>query len=275
MKRKPLWLAPALLLFASQALAGAWTQPKGGFYDRVAVNGYLATRAFSSDGDRGHLAGDGRFTDANVNNYLEYGLCDRLTLLNSLYYKYLHSEDRAREVNTWGVGDIDLGARVKLAEGAAGVLSVQALVKIPNAYDKHDDLPLGNGQFDAEARVLFGRSLWPLFPGYFNVELGYRWRAEDPSDELRYLAEVGADFGKSVYGRAKLDGLYSCDNGKHTDPSGNPTTTNNFDLGKLDLTVGYRLTPSWSLEAGWTPALYGQNTAAGATYTLALAFQAK
>lgn len=262
-------------LLPARALAGAWTQPQGGFYDRIAANYYFADHSFDSEGDRQHMAADGRFTDANLSNYVEYGLTDRMTLINSLYYKYLHSDDTAREITTWGVGDIDVAARFKLAEGKAGVLSAQALVKIPNAYDKNDDLPLGNGQIDVEAKLLYGRSLWPLFPGYFNVELGYRWRAEEPSDEIRYLAEVGSDFGKNFYGRAKLDGIYSRDNGKKTDGNGNPTTTNSFDLAKLDLTLGYRLTSAWSVEAAWTPAAYGQNTAAGATYTLALTYQGR
>ena len=89
------------------------------------------------------------------------------------------------------------------------------------------------------------------------------------------MAEVGSDLGKSFYGRVKLDGIYSRDNGKKTSSAGNPTTTNSFDLGKLDLTLGYKLTPSWSLEAALTPAVYGQNTAAGTTYTLALAYQVR
>jgi len=150
---------------------------------------------------------------------------------------------------------------------------VQALVQVPEAYDENDDLPLGNGQYDAELRLLYGRSLWPWVPGYCNLEAGYRWRAEQPSDELRYLVEVGSDLGKRFYARAKLDGTYSMDNGAHRDESGNPAATNNFDLGKLDLTLGYRLNSSWMLEAGYAPELYGQNTSAGATYTLALAFQ--
>ncbi|NTU59471.1 MAG: hypothetical protein HGA98_00250 [Deltaproteobacteria bacterium] len=268
-------LLTLLALVPGRALAGAWTQPKGALYDRVAANYYSSTRDFDSDGDRQHMASDGRFFDANLSNYVEYGLTDRLTLINALYYKYLHSEDTAQESRSWGVGDIDVAARFKLAEGSFGVLSAQALVKIPKAYDEHDDLPLGNGQWDVEAKLLYGRSLWALFPGYFNLELGYRWRAEDPSDEIRYLAEVGSDFGKSFYGRVKLDGIYSRDNGRKSDGNGNPTTTNSFDLAKLDVTLGYRLTPSWSLEAAWTPAVYGQNTAAGATYTLALAYQTR
>jgi hypothetical protein len=63
------------------------------------------------------------------------------------------------------------------------------------------------------------------------------------------------------------------DNGKHTDTSGNPTTTNNFDLGKLDTALGYKISKGWGIELGYTPEIYGQNTASGATYTLAFTYQ--
>jgi hypothetical protein len=120
---------------------------------------------------------------------------------------------------------------------------------------------------------LYGRSLWPHIPGYCSFEAGYRWRLDAPSDELRYLIEFGMDFTKDFYGRIKLDGIYSVDNGSHFDVSGNPTITNNFDLAKLDMTVGYKISKTLALEAEYTPEIYGKNTAAGATYTIALTYQ--
>jgi len=51
------------------------------------------------------------------------------------------------------------------------------------------------------------------------------------------------------------------------------STSNNFDLGKLDVTLGYKMNPAWGIEASYTPEIYGQNTAAGATYTLAVTYQ--
>lgn len=46
-----------------------------------------------------------------------------------------------------------------------------------------------------------------------------------------------------------------------------------WTAGKLDITVGYIVSPAWGLEASYTPALYGQNTAAGATYSLAVFYK--
>lgn len=264
-----------ILLSIHLCFAGAWTMQKGKLYDKAAFNYYFADDGFNRDGNRTDFALNGEFRDMNLNNYIEYGLSDRITLINSLYYKSIKKEDDLREMKTYGIGDIDLGMKLKVSEGSWGVFSTQGLVKIRGPYDKHKALPLGNGQSDVELRLLYGRSLWPHIPGYCNFEIAYRWRFDDPSDELRYLAEFGMDFSRKFYGRIKLDGILSMHNGSHFDITGNPTTTNNFNLGKLDMALGYQMTNSWGVEIGYTPEIYGQNTAAGATYSFAITYQIK
>ena len=251
--------------------AGAWTARQGAFYDKAAFNYFYAHETFDPSGNRKGTSNGGKFTDFNLSNYFEYGVTDSLTAINSLTYKWLENEDNSARSKAYGLGDVELGLRYKLLDNdSAGIVSGQLLVKIPGTYNTGDPLPLGNGQFDTELRLQYGRSLYPLIPAYTNVEIGYRWRAEAPSDEFRYLVEFGVDISKDFYTRAKLDGIYSVDNGKKRDTGGNPTTTNNFDIGKLDLTLGYKITSDWGIEASYVPSIYGQNTAAGATYTLAI-----
>lgn len=261
-------------LTAAEGFAGAWTAKQGGFYEKGSFNYYHAEKRFDSSGDRRSLPDNGEFTDINVSNYFEYGLLDELTAITSLSYKWLESDDDLRRATAHGLGDVDLGLRYRLhQDDRTGVVSTQLLVKVPGGYDKADPLPMGNDQYDTEVRLLYGRSLYPAVPGYGNVEVGYRFRAGDPSDEIRYLVEVGFDLGKKIYTRVKLDGIYSVDNGKELDEGGNPAATNNFDLGKLDLTLGYQVTPAMGVELGYRPDVYGQNTAAGANYSVALYFK--
>ncbi|TGU70758.1 hypothetical protein E4633_17340 [Geomonas terrae] len=258
----------------SNCFAGAWTANKGGFYEKASFNFYYADKNFDRDGNRRDLSDRGKFTDYNLSNYFEYGLIDSLTVLNSISYKWLENDNDLSRATAHGIGDIDFGARYRLFQSdAVGVISTQLLVKVPGGYDRNDPLPMGNDQYDTELRLLYGRSLYPKLPGYANLEIGYRLRAGDPSDELRYLVEIGFDLGKNFFTRAKLDGIYSINNGSKVDGSGNPTTTNNFDLGKLDLTLGYQVTPAMGVELGYRPDLYGQNTAAGANYSVALYFK--
>ena len=260
--------------YAGSSFAGAWTAKQNAFYEKLAFNYYYSHETFNSTGSRGGTPNNGKFTDYNLSNYFEYGLFDNLTAINSLTYKWIENTDNSTRATARGLGDVDLGLRYKLLDSdKVGIVSTQLLVKIPGPYGKNDPLPLGNGQYDTELKLLYGRSLYPLIPGYGNVEICYRWRTQDPSDEVRYLVEFGVDLTKDIYARAKLDGTLSVDNGKKLDSSGNPTATNNFDLGKLDLTIGYKAAPNWGVEASYVPALYGQNTAAGATYSFALYFK--
>jgi hypothetical protein len=263
-----------VLLTAGPVCAGAWTQEKGKSYHRASVNWYVADEEYDANGNSPSMAENGEFTDFNLNYYMEYGILDELTILASVYYKMIEREDDDYKHDTYGMGDADLGVRYRLHSSNIGIFSIQGLIKIPELYDEDDALPLGNGQYDYETRLLYGRSLWPLFPGYMNLEAGYRWRDNEPSDEFRYLAEIGSELGKKFYTRAKLDALVSMDNAEDiTDDLGNPTSTLEYDLAKLDLTLGYHITEALGLELGYTPALWGENTAKGTTWSIAVSFQ--
>ncbi len=260
-----------LFLPAVVCWGGAWTQEKGHSYNRLALNYFDSEKEYLDDSDRARYENSGQFEDANINYYVEYGLSNKLTAIGSFYYKQLHREDSTIDVTTYGIGDVDLALKYKMLDNAVGIVSSQVLVKVPEFYDENDTMPLGNGQYDVEYRLLYGRSLYPLFPGYCNVEAGYRWRAEAPADELRLLVEVGSNFGADFYGRAKLDGLFGLNNGDTTGTDlDNPTIGNDFNLVKLDLTLGYEFSDQWGIEAAFTPTVYGQHTAYGQTYTLAL-----
>jgi len=246
---------------------------KGNLYERISFNYYFTNKDYNLNGDVVDFANNGSFSDYNINNYLEYGLNDNLTIINSFYLKRLRKNDYTIEQKTYGIGDIDIGAKMQIMKLAGGVLSGQMLTKIPWAYEKDNKLPLGNGQFDFEIRLLYGHTLYPIISGYCNFEAGYRWRLEEPSDEIRYLIEIGLDITKEIYGRVKLDGVLSADNGKDIYLNGNPTATNNYDIGKIDAVIGYKINKSWGLEAGYIPSIYGKNIAKGSTYTLAITYQ--
>lgn len=267
-------LASAMLITALTAgpcLAGAWTAAKGALYHKATMNFYSADEQFNDSGSKRAMAGHGDFTDTNVSTYLEYGITDTLTVLGTISYKWMESEDDSMTARTEGLSDMEAGLKYRLLSGDFGVVSFQGLVKIPECYDEDDALALGNGQYDVEFRLLYGRSLYPVVPGYFNVEAGYRFRAEEPADEFRYLVELGLDFSSALYGRAKLDGILGMGNDDpSTNSAGNPTATLDYDLGKLDLAFGCRISPRWSFELGYRAEIYGKNTAAGENISLAL-----
>ena len=278
-QRAGLWALCAVVLGAalpSHAHAGAWTQKEGGIYNRFAVNYAVITEAFDASGTRVPSANNGEFTEWNVTYYGERGVTDRLTLVGSLPLKFLEERSDTpsgtRTLRNTGLGDLDLGVRYRLLAEPT-VVSVSVLGKLPYLYDENRASATGNGQFDAEARLLVGRSLYPF--GYGGIEVGYRYRAEEPSDEYRYLIEYGGRITPTLYARTKLDGTKSVKNADRvTGPSigGNPTLSPEFDLGKLELTLGYQPAGRWSSELTYSSVLYGKNTGAGNMLQLAAVY---
>jgi hypothetical protein len=265
--------------FVDRAYAGAWTEAKGASYSKLGFNYFMSDQMFDSSGDLQAYTNNGttpisKFYDRDVTYYGEYGLLNDLTVFTSIPYKRLSSEQSTGTLTDSGIGDIDLGVRYNFYNGSKGVVSTQALYKYPHAYDKNDPVPLGNGQNDFELRMLYGNG--SLYPFYYGVEVGYRWRAGDPSDEWKYLLEAGYTINPKFYARTKLDGTYSARNGTvGVDASGNPTLTNNYDLAKLELTAGYVISKSMNLEATVTPTPYGKNTAYGTTYQIAIIYMTR
>ena len=100
-----------IILFYSLSYAGAWTMQQGKLYDRVAANYYFADETFGKEVKKAAFPANGKFTDINLSNYIEYGLTDSITLINSLAYKRIENQDDTIKQTTYGVGDIDLGAK--------------------------------------------------------------------------------------------------------------------------------------------------------------------
>lgn len=259
------------LLQSKNIFAGAWTSGKGHMYNKFAINYFASSRQYDDDGDSHKIPFNGRFHDINLNWYEEYGVRDDMNLITSVYYKWLTDENRYIETKSNGISDMDIGLKYNLVK-APVVVSVQGLFKVEGPYDMEDMPSLGNGQNDFELKLLLGKSLEKL-PIYFGLEAGYRWRFEDPSDEWRIMLEVGGNY-QDFYGRLKLDSIISARNADERDRAviSNISMTPQFDLTKLDVTLGYNIDKNWAVEASYTPTIYGENTTAGYTVSAAVIF---
>jgi len=247
------------------AHAGAWTAPKGDVYLKGAVNYFETSSRFGPD----DLGGFENFKDLNFNVYLEYGLRDNLTFFTTTAFKDIENTANGVTTSNSGIADIDLGLRYNLSSGPT-VVSVQGLFKAPFLYSDDADLPLGNGQIDLEGKLLIGRSFGSA--GYVGVEAGYRYRADAPVDEFRYLLEYGVDLSKEAYFRTKLDGTLGLGDADIAVPlaAANPSLPLAFDLGKLEYTLGYKVNDTIAVELTGTTNVYGDNTLKGTNIQFAV-----
>lgn len=260
----------SMLGMGQYSIAGAWVAAKDSGYSKLSLNSY------SADEFKGKNADFGQFDTDALTYYGEYGLGNNFAIYGSITYQELEQLDSSLAVTTSsGLGDAEVGVRYQW-QAEPFVLSTSLLVKLPYLYDENEALPRGNGQEDIELRVLVGKSLYPY--GYFGVEAGYRFRTDAPSDEYRYLIEYGIDINKNIYFRTKLDGIQSANNAEVVSGTnsqlGNLALLSEFDLGKLELTVGYNFgqpaKKRWGLEFTYTQEIYGDNTLQGETLSLGL-----
>ena len=197
-----------LISSCGRVQAGAWTQPDGGYFLKIAPSYLSTSREFNHEGKRQAIqeeqfaSEDASFRDFSLFAYAEYGLRERFTLIARFPFKILRLErqlliggGRLRQLErlyTAGFGDLTLSLRSALLDGSLAV-SVQTGLKIPLGYDRtpdDDGPPLGSGKADAEAHLLLGRSLYPL-PAYLSAGIGYRRRGGRLHDEILYAVEVG------------------------------------------------------------------------------------
>ena len=258
-------VALATLMFSCVTFAGAWTLEKGKVYNKLAVNYFEADETFGTGQD-----GFEEFTDFTLNYYVEAGITDRLTFISQVPLRRSTNEVVGDRTDNTGIGDIDLGLRYNFVN-SGWVFSGQALYKAPFLYDEDDDLPLGNGQSDFEFRLLLGRSLYPY--GYFGVEAAYRFRAEDPSDEIRYLVEYGFDLTSKAYLRAKLDIIDAVDDTDVIVSDGSPQFPNAFDLTRYEASAGYKFNDQSSFEVTYTGSISGDNILDGDAIQIGWVYQ--
>lgn len=257
----------SVLALSTNASAGAWVGTKGSGYVKL---GYAN---FTSDTYRGNNPTFEDFEGNNTSLYAEYGLGNNFALYGSLLHQSYDQEDSVTGASgASGFADTEIGIRYQW-QADPFVLSTSFLVKTPFLYDEDDGL--GNHQEDYEAKVLIGKGLDEY--GYFGVELGYRLRSGDPSDEYRYLLEYGFNITPNVYFRTKLDGTLSVENASDdiTLNTGNLSNPLEYDAGKLELTTGYNFNKNtalkgFGLELTYTTEIYGKNILEGDTIQLGI-----
>jgi len=191
------------ILVSNQAFA-AWTQAKGSAYNQLTLSYYKTTEKFTTleldhEGTVTGLSGPiitndtEEFTSTKINYYSEYGITDALTVILSAPYDWQKSNDVMKYTDVdgpSGFGDIKVGLRHKLVDNLVGtgvLMSAQVEVKIPEAYDYGDpvtELSLGDGQYDYEFALKFGRGLGK---GYAWIDTRYVYRDYNHQNDPSYF----------------------------------------------------------------------------------------
>lgn len=183
-------LAVLALSPVDKAAAAAWTRAQNQYLLVLPVQYATADRQFDDDGDKIDRL---RFQQVDVSPYFEYGLTDALTIGAQPRFIWVRQANAmgGDDINT-GLADVDVFARLRLWGRDAAALSVQGLVKAPIEADETEAAPLGFDQADVEGSLLYANA-YSAGSGriFYNLDVGYRKRFEDPGDEIHGNGFIG------------------------------------------------------------------------------------
>lgn len=246
--RRGLALLAAGLLAASPAaaVAGAWPLEPGRTQAILKYEDARADQGFDPDGA---LVPIGARTDRALSLFLEHGLTARLTA----QAKVSAVEGRDPFVRYEGAGPVELGLRALLWRDRRTVVSVYAGAMAAGAGRNAGYAAPGAGDYDAELRLLAGRTgTWRRRPVFGEVQAARLWRQGLP-DETRVDLTVG---GEPARRWLVLAQLYA---GQAEAPARPGAVAPRW--AKAELSLVRHLGP-WSVQAGWRGAVAGRESPA-------------
>ncbi|MDT8449646.1 MAG: transporter [Wenzhouxiangellaceae bacterium] len=183
-------LIMCLGLLPRPAESAAWTRPEGSALLSFPVTYSTADEAFDEDGDRQDVP---EFDLIEISPFFEYGLLDSLTFGLQPKYRFVEVEtEEGDDVSNDGLAEVDVSLRKRLWGEGDAAFSFQTLVKVPLRSNEGDPAALGRDQYDVDLSLLYGnRHRMSAGTLFYNVDFGYRFRAEEPDDQVHADAFLG------------------------------------------------------------------------------------
>lgn len=180
--------------------AGAWVQEKGSYYYQFSFT-YLKYDQLLLGSDKGLIGSD--VSDLTFQSYLEYGLTERLTLINVLPFKHVNSRkldysmvklespllgEELESGQVSGIGNMSIGFKWKIKD-EGHVLSWQTKLNSKGLNREFEKgLQTGYDAWGITNSILHGKG---LKKGYYSEELGVKWQSNNYSSYFIYSIEYG------------------------------------------------------------------------------------
>lgn len=248
-----------LVMLPRPAEAGAWTRPQGDGVLSLPVTYTTADEGFDDDGDRVDRL---EFEMVEFAPYFEYGLLDTLTFGLQPKYRSVEVETSTGDrVTNSGLAETDVLLRQRLWGEGDAAFSVQGLVKLPVDPQEEEEAALGRDQMDAELSLLYGnRHRMDAGTFFYNLDVGYRHRVDDPDDQVNANAFAGWSVSKWTF-------LVTSENtvGLESPPSVEDevlTARRSFTQFKAGLVASYRITDNMGVSANASRIYAGEGVGA-------------
>lgn len=236
------------LMLCRACWGGAWSLPQGSLQIFSGMTTSHASERFDDDGAR---TGPAAFHKTLVQNWMEYGLSNAVTLVLVPQYVFADVSGPKGGREHFQSASVEAGGRLLLSQ-RFGMLALQASVKSAGAFDM-STAASGEGGRQLEFRLLYGRPLrlW-WHDGFFNIELARRWVSGARPDEMALDVTLGWRPSKNDLLLLQSFSLLS------HGPAKPPYTR--YQQVKLQASLVHSLTKRWSLQSGYFVTPAGRNT---------------
>ncbi len=246
-----------ILGLAETAHGAAWTQKKG---DGLIIASFTYDTAKKSFNAVGGLESSPDFEKLEANIYIEYGFTDWLTVLLLPGYQQVSTGFSGAKRVESGINNTGLGGRLRLFKKGGHVVSVEGTFFLPGGLNTAETTVLSRGNGDLEFRALYGASrdftfFSRTFPGFLDVQVGYRQRDGAPANEFRADMTFGLRPFKRWQILAQSFNIISDGAGKQTAQNAFPA----FNIHKAQLAGVYDVSKRFSIQIGGFRTLVGRN----------------
>ncbi len=239
------FLAAALPVQA--AWASAWTLDRGHWQVFTGVTTSRAKHSFDHDGRPSEAV---VFSKMLVQNWMEYGLTDAVTLFASPEYVTAETDMGRQDLARVHSASFEAGLRILLLT-RIGMLSLQASGKTAGAFDMSVSASGAAGR-QFELRLLYGRGFKLLrHNAFLDIQAAERWIQRPRPNELTLDATAGLWLTK--------DDLVMVQNFNMFSHGATGPPYQHYRLHKLQASLVERITPRWSVQSGYFLAFAGRN----------------
>ncbi|MEE2691477.1 MAG: hypothetical protein VX640_08060 [Pseudomonadota bacterium] len=251
--------AAAWLAAATPVSASPWGRGAGRLFLSTRADYFTATRESGEPAALGPV----RFERYETNSYAEIGVGWKTMLGVKVVYGSSTYFDGFTEYSASGFSEVEAFAQREVFRDGRQVLAVRVAGAAPSRLQTGARQGLASDRADAEARIVYGRTLAEKPVKIFGaVEAGYRRRFGAGADQFRGDALLGVEPARKILGLLELFSTKSLGEGE---PGGGA-----YDVVKIQPSLVWRATKRWSFQAGVTHEAWGRNLLLGDTYFLSL-----
>lgn len=251
----------ALAGFCDAAEAGAWTLNRHASQIITGVTTSSASRRFDTSGNPTVPV---QFNKILIQRTMEYGLTDAVTVFASPEYVFARYDMMGTGARSTGAFAIEAGTRILLLS-RIGQVSLQVSGKSAGGFNMSVSSSSEAGR-QFESRLLYGSNFTFLRrPGFFDVEIAYRWVAQPRPDEYVYDATLGWWLNKKYL---LLVQSFNC-----ATASTVLSPYQSYHLNKVEVSTVQMISRRWSLQSGYFLSYSGRNIVRESGFVMALWFK--